>query len=179
MPQPPISSALLAAACGLALSACGGSAPGASTDAPANLASHLGPSNARGLPLRETDAAGAARVVTSAIDLLMVGRLEQMALLIQPGETTSKKIDSLDIAYARHPKAHAEVGMPGAMEGAAGTLYIEVPVTIYPEGASGAAAPLAAMVTLSRANDVPGSSAEERSWRIVDATVEKPPQGPS
>ena len=70
-------------------------------------------------------------------------------------------------AYARqigdHGPIRAIVGPPGMPEGAAGSIYIEIPVTI--EGRDGFR--LARIATLRRVNDVPGSTAQQRRWHIV------------
>lgn len=70
--------------------------------------------------------------------------------------------DAYDL-YAEH---HATVGIPGPVEGAAGSLYVEVPVQLYGRMKSGEPFSSAGTVTLRRVNDVPGSTAEQRRWRI-------------
>ena len=47
------------------------------------------------------------------------------------------------------------------MEGAAGSVFIEVPARVVLEPES-----LAGTVTLRRVNDVPGSTAEQRRWHV-------------
>jgi hypothetical protein len=60
----------------------------------------------------------------------------------------------------------AAVGAPGSLEGAAGSIYVEVPVRIG--GLPGTA-------TLRRVNDVPGSTEAQRRWHIQRIAV--PPAG--
>ncbi|MBH1945236.1 hypothetical protein I5L01_13490 [Erythrobacter sp. YJ-T3-07] len=50
----------------------------------------------------------------------------------------------------------------GTMEGAAGTSYYEVPITI--RGATGQT--LTGEIVLSRVNDVPGATEEQLQWRV-------------
>lgn len=50
----------------------------------------------------------------------------------------------------------------GTMDGAAGTIYYEVPITI--RGATGQA--LTGEIVLSRVNDVPGATEEQLQWRV-------------
>lgn len=50
----------------------------------------------------------------------------------------------------------------GTMEGAAGTIYYEVPITI--RGATGQT--LTGEIVLSRVNDVPGATEEQLQWRV-------------
>lgn len=78
------------------------------------------------------------------------------------GESRRAFIDSRSL-YAEH---HATVGNPGPVEGAAGSLYVEVPVHLYGRLASGKPFGSAGTVTLRRVNDVPGSTSEQRRWRI-------------
>jgi hypothetical protein len=56
---------------------------------------------------------------------------------------------------------HLEIGKPGAPEGAAGSIYVTMPVAFY-DGSKREAAD----VILRRVNDVPGSTAEQRRWHI-------------
>ena len=60
----------------------------------------------------------------------------------------------------------AQVGRPGRVEGAAGSLYVEVPVSLYGRYATGERYLKGGKVQLRRVNDVPGSTAEQRAWRI-------------
>lgn len=68
-------------------------------------------------------------------------------------------------SLARYGRYRAEVGAPGEPEGAAGSTYVTVPVEIVPLRPAGGAH-RAWIATLSHVNDVPGSSAEQRRWRI-------------
>lgn len=50
----------------------------------------------------------------------------------------------------------------GTMEGAAGTIYYEVPITIR----GGTGQTLTGEIVLSRVNDVPGATEEQLQWRV-------------
>ncbi|HST36374.1 MAG TPA: hypothetical protein VLK25_07070, partial [Allosphingosinicella sp.] len=67
---------------------------------------------------------------------------------------------------------HAEVFAPGEIEGAAGSLYVGVPVRIYGRRIGGGAFSTRGTITLRRVNDVPGSSAEQRRWHIMRSGAE-------
>jgi hypothetical protein len=54
-----------------------------------------------------------------------------------------------------------EIGEPGEPEGAAGSIYVTIPVVFYSH-----ALRYPADVILRRVNDVPGSTEAERSWHI-------------
>jgi len=55
----------------------------------------------------------------------------------------------------------AEVYAPHAPEGAAGSVYVEVPVRVTAAGVA-----RDATVTLRRGKEVPGSTPDQRRWRI-------------
>jgi len=60
----------------------------------------------------------------------------------------------------------AEVGAPGAMEGTAGSSFIEVPASIEARRPDRARFSRDARFTLRRVNNVPGATAEQLRWRI-------------
>lgn len=65
----------------------------------------------------------------------------------------------------------AAVGAPGAPEGAAGSIYIEVPLQLFFTSGRDMGA-LSGNVTLRRVSDVPGSSREQRRWHIVKTDLQ-------
>lgn len=80
-------------------------------------------------------------------------------------------------AFARRFEGYEElsvsVGAPGRIEGAAGSSYVEIPIRFR---ASRDGAPFNATGTavLRRVNDVPGSTAEQRQWRIYRLELQPP-----
>lgn len=64
-------------------------------------------------------------------------------------------------------------GQPGDSEGAAGSLYIDVPVTIYARLKNGATQTFSGHYTLRRVNNVPGSTQAQRRWHIYSADLKK------
>lgn len=66
----------------------------------------------------------------------------------------------------RYPEAHLEIGKPGDMEGAAGSIYVTVPVTFYGKDRNDSDFRRAADIILRRVNDVPGSTLAQRRWHI-------------
>ena len=79
-----------------------------------------------------------------------------------------------DAALGKYSAIHAEIGAPGEMEGAAGSSYVEIPVRLYGERKSGAQFSSVGTATLRRVNDVPGSTTEQRQWRIYRLDVQPP-----
>ena len=57
----------------------------------------------------------------------------------------------------------------GAHEGAAGSVYTSVPLELF---FSGGRVRLSGSLTLRRANDVPGSTEEQRHWHIVRSELQ-------
>ena len=69
-------------------------------------------------------------------------------------------------ALRSHSEVHVEIGRPGDMGGAAGSVYVSVPVVFYGKLQSGDAFRRPADVILRRVNDVPGSTERQRRWHI-------------
>ncbi|WP_207801859.1 MliC family protein [Phenylobacterium hankyongense] len=108
-------------------------------------------------PFSPTSAQGAANVVQTYYALVEAGKYAEAAKLRSDGRAEDFS------AYASH---HAQVGAPGEAEGAAGSIYVEVPVVIYGRLKTGAEVHRSGKAVLRRVNDVPGSTAEQRRWRI-------------
>ena len=108
-------------------------------------------------PFSATSAQGAANVVQTYFALLETRRANDAAAL-----RTDRQVFDLT-PYASY---HAQVGAPGVVEGAAGSLYVSVPVVTYGRLANGGPLHQSGAAVLRRVNDVPGASAEQRRWRI-------------
>jgi len=78
-------------------------------------------------------------------------------------------------AYNKYTEIHSEVGKPGNSDGAAGSIYIDVPFRLYGNTASRGPFNLVGTVTLRRVNDVPGSTAEQRRWHIASSDLDARP----
>lgn len=61
---------------------------------------------------------------------------------------------------------HLEIGDLSEPEGAAGSIYVTMPVVFYGRQTSGASFRRKAYINLRRVNDVPGSTEEQRRWHI-------------
>jgi hypothetical protein len=61
---------------------------------------------------------------------------------------------------------HLEIGNPGDLEGAAGSIYVTIPAIFYGDAKDGQPFRRSADVVLRRVNDVPGSTEVQRSWHI-------------
>lgn len=68
-----------------------------------------------------------------------------------------------------YSEVHLQIGKPGALEGAAGSIYVTVPTALYGKRNDGSAFGRSGEMNLRRVNDVPGSTVEQRRWRIESA----------
>lgn len=72
---------------------------------------------------------------------------------------------------------HANIGAPGQSEGAAGSIFITVPVQIYARiAATGKPWYALRQVTLRRVNNVDGSTEAQRRWHIESIAAYMPAQ---
>ena len=74
-------------------------------------------------------------------------------------------------AYDKYAEIHSEVGAPGDAEGAAGSIYVDMPFRLYGKLKSGEPFNRAGSVTLRRVNDVPGSTEDQRRWHIYKSDL--------
>ena len=126
-------------------------------------------------PFAATSAQGAANVVQSYFALVEAGRHAEARRLWSDGDRASGMSEAdFAAAFRRYREYHALVGAPGRIEGAAGSLYVEVPVQVYGRLAGGEAFSRTGTVTLRRVNDVPGSTADQRRWHIARINIESP-----
>jgi len=119
-------------------------------------------------PFSATSAQGAADVVQTYYALLESGRTAEAGRLRGDGRPPD---------LSGYSEYHAQVGAPGGIEGAAGSLYVEVPVVIYGRLKTGAEVHETGKAILRRVNDVPGSTAVQRRWRIERIELSRPSGG--
>jgi hypothetical protein len=112
-------------------------------------------------PIDPKSAEAAGQVVQHYGALIEQKRFAEAAKLWNERSEAAKVI--ADLAAT---EIHLEIGKPLDPEGAAGSIYITVPVVFY--GRTVAAEPFrhTANLTLRRVNDVPGSTEEQRRWHI-------------
>jgi membrane-bound inhibitor of C-type lysozyme len=118
-------------------------------------------------PFTPTSAQGAANVVQTYY--AHIGKKDYAsAWKLWRGEGAASNQSQAEFTQgcARYAAYNAQIGAPGLTDGAAGSLYIEVPVVIYGRMMNGAEVRQSGKVVLKRINDVPGSTVEERLWGI-------------
>lgn len=127
-------------------------------------------------PFSKTSAQGAANVVQTYYALIEQGKYEDAWHLrtdsLQPDATGAKAFAD---SFAKYAEYHANIGAPGRIEGAAGSLYVDVPIQIYGRMKDGTPFSSAGTITLRRVNDVPGSTAAQREWHIATSDVKPKP----
>ncbi|HEY9646125.1 MAG TPA: hypothetical protein V6C88_07145 [Chroococcidiopsis sp.] len=87
------------------------------------------------------------------------------------GSASQQSFEQFRQGFANTASVAVEVGTPGQLDGAAGSTYIEIPVTITAVTTSNVPQRFRGSYVLRRVNDVPGSTAEQRQWHIYSATI--------
>ena len=128
------------------------------------------------VPFAPESAQGAANVVQSYFALIEQGRYgEAWRLWSDGGQASGMSEAQFAAAFDRYREYHARIGAPGEIEGAAGSLYVEVPVQAYGRLSSGEPFNRLGSVALRRVNDVPGSTPEQRRWHIFQSDLRPRP----
>ncbi|RIX32254.1 hypothetical protein [Sphingomonas edaphi] len=78
-------------------------------------------------------------------------------------------------AYNKYAEIHSNVGAPGRPQGAAGSIYIDVPFRLYGTLKDGKPFNLVGPITLRRINEVDGSTEEQRRWHIARSGLKSCP----
>ncbi|PSJ38419.1 hypothetical protein [Allosphingosinicella deserti] len=124
-----------------------------------------------------TSAQGAANVVQTYFALLEGGKYgDAWRLWSDGGRASGMSREAFAASFGKYSEYHAQIGAPGSIEGAAGSLYVEVPVVVYGRLKSGAEVHMNGPVTLRRVNDVDGSTAEQRKWHIASSDLKPRPK---
>ena len=123
-------------------------------------------------PFTAQSAQGAANVVQTYFALLSERKYEEARKLWSDGgKASGMDAAAFAASFANYDSYNAQIGAPGRIEGAAGSLYVEVPVVIFGRLKSGQPVHMNGTMTLRRVNDVPGSTEEQRLWRIASSSV--------
>ena len=88
------------------------------------------------------------------------------------GRASGKTFDSFAQGYAETARVDLDVGTPGRIEGAAGSRFVEIPVSLRATLRSGAPQRYAGSYTLRR-SVVDGASAALRRWHIHAARLNR------
>jgi hypothetical protein len=116
-------------------------------------------------------AAEASAVLASYAGLVEEKRWADARRLWTEGSDTS----AIEAQLRQFERLKLDVGEPGPAEGAAGSIYIEIPLRLTGVAKSGEPLSLAGTATLRRVNDVPGSSEVQRRWHIYGLDLQPRP----
>jgi len=118
-------------------------------------------------PFTPTSAQGAGNVMQVYYALIAEGQYEKAwHSWTQGGQGSGMTAAAFAASFAQYSSYNANIGKPGEIEGAAGSLFVTVPVQIYGRRKSGEEVHQLGEATLRRVNDVPGSTPEQREWHI-------------
>lgn len=125
-------------------------------------------------PFTPQSAQGAANVVQTYFALIE-GRQYAEAHALLGG---SGGMSAADFArsFDKYYEYHAQIGGPGEIEGAAGSLYVEVPVVVYGRLKTGEEVHENGTATLRRVNGVDGASPEQLRWHIARLDLKPSPR---
>jgi hypothetical protein len=125
------------------------------------------PSESTGEPQQEfggQTAEDAAAVVRSYYELVAAGRYgDAWQLRWHEGNDAPPEFGA---SFADYAELRVTVGTPSRIQGAAGSLYVEVPVQLFGRHRNGAPFSSAGTVTLRRSNNIPGATPDQLRWRI-------------
>lgn len=121
-------------------------------------------------PAAENTAQGAVRRALEYCDALATRRFgDAYRLWSDDGRASGLTEAEFAARFADVKVSDCRFGHAGEMQGAAGSIYIEVPTIIRGVTISGRPLNIEGPIVLKRVNDVPGSTAEQRRWHIARA----------
>ena len=114
-------------------------------------------------PIDPRSAAAAGQVVQHYGALIERGHWLKAERLWGDVDAARDEAVSLKRNYAEY---HVEIGKPGKPEGAAGSVYVNIPGAYYGKFKDGKPFRHSINFVLRRVNDVPGSTDAQRRWHI-------------
>jgi outer membrane murein-binding lipoprotein Lpp len=89
------------------------------------------------------------------------------------GQDSHQSFADFKRGFAETATTSVEVGTPGDSEGGAGSIYIDVPVTVHARLKDGTGQRFTGHYSLRRVNDVDGSTQAQRRWHIYSAALKR------
>lgn len=121
-------------------------------------------------PAGDTTVQGAVRRALEYCDALATRRFgDAYSLWSDSGRASGMSLDQFTAKFADTNVSDCQLGDVGPPEGAAGSIYVEVPAVMRGSDATGQPMRIEGSIVLRRVNDVPGSTGEQRRWHIVRA----------
>ncbi|MFN6563682.1 MAG: hypothetical protein RMY28_028320 [Nostoc sp. ChiSLP01] len=87
------------------------------------------------------------------------------------GAASKQSFEDFKQGFANTASVTVEVGEPGRLDGAAGSSYIEIPVTVTAVTINGSPQRFHGTYVLRRVNNIPGSTPEQQKWHIYSANI--------
>ena len=87
------------------------------------------------------------------------------------GTASHQSFDQFKQGFANTASVAVEIGTPSRLDGAAGSIYIEIPVTVTAVTKNGTRQRFRGSYVLRRINNVPGSTLEQRRWHLYSANL--------
>lgn len=87
------------------------------------------------------------------------------------GAASHQSFEQFQQGFANTACVAVEVGAPGRVDGAAGSTYIEVPVTVTAITTNGTPQRFRGSYVLRRVNNVSGSTPQQRQWHLYSANL--------
>jgi hypothetical protein len=113
-------------------------------------------------PIDAKSTAAAVQLARGFAQLLNERKFDEAYMLLGPSAVPRKDFDR---QLTGIKDLRATIGTPGQQDGAAGSIYIGIPLTISGE-LGGKHVSWPAGLILRRVNDVPGSTEAQRRWHI-------------
>ncbi len=87
------------------------------------------------------------------------------------GAASQHSFEQFKQGFANTASVAVEVGKPGRLDAAAGSVYIEIPVIVTAVTTNGTPQRFHGSYILRRVNDVPGSTLEQQRWHLHSANI--------
>lgn len=118
------------------------------------------------------DAWQARAVIEAYYHAIDAGEYRQAyALWGDEGRASGQKFEAFEKGFTDTAEVAVFTGPAGPVEGAAGSLYVTVPVRIEARLMDGTEQRFAGEYVLSKVNDVPGASAAQLRWHLSSAEI--------
>ena len=100
---------------------------------------------------------------------------EAQKLWSDSGKASGMNAQDFAASFGKYASYNAQIGAPGEIEGAAGSLFVEVPVVVYGTMKTGEPVNLKGKVRLRRVNEVPGATPDQLRWHIAETALQPSP----
>ena len=89
------------------------------------------------------------------------------------GARSQQSFEQFKQGFATTASAAVDVGKPGRLDGAAGSIFIKIPVTVTATITDGTQQRFRGSYVLRQVNHVPSSTSEQRRWHLYSANMNR------